>query len=78
MVQFDNIENYCFANNEGPWFWGRAGLFVTSWFPGFDANTMVVTKILVWVRLHNLPLSFWHHQVLENIGNSIGRFIKLD
>lgn len=32
----------------------------------------------VWVRLPNLPLPFWHHQVLEDIGNLLGRFIKSD
>ena len=30
----------------------------------------------VWVRLPNLPLPFWHHLVLEDIGNLLGRFIK--
>ena len=59
MVQFDNIEDYSSVTNDGPWFWGRAGLFVTSWFPDFDANSMVVTKMIVSVRLHNLPLPFW-------------------
>lgn len=32
----------------------------------------------VWVRLHNLPLHFWHHQVLEGIGNTLGKFLKFD
>ena len=63
---------------QGPWFWGRAGLFITPWFPDFDANSMVVTKMPVWVRLPNLPLPFWHHLVLEDIGNLLGRFIKSD
>lgn len=78
MVQFDNQKDYSHVINEGPWFWGRAGLFVTPWFPSFDANSMVATKMQVWVRLHNLPLPFWHHQVLEDIGNSLGVFLKLD
>lgn len=32
----------------------------------------------VWVRLPNLPLPYWHHIVLEDIGNLLGRFIKSD
>ena len=32
----------------------------------------------VWVRLPNLPLPFWHHLVLEDIGNLLDRFIKSD
>jgi hypothetical protein len=39
---------------------------------------MVVSKMPVWVRLHNLPLHFWHPKVLEGIGNLLGRYIKMD
>lgn len=51
---------------------------MTPWFPYFDANTMVVSKMPVWVRLHNLPLHFWHHNVLIAIGNTLGKFLKID
>lgn len=51
---------------------------MTQWFSDFDANTMVVSKMLVWVRLHNLPLHFWHHYVLIAIGNTLGKFLKID
>lgn len=73
------VFSWCnFTIQKGPWFSGRAGLVISPWVPGFNTNTMVVTKMTVWVRLHNVPLPFCHHQVLENIGNSIGRFIMLD
>ena len=39
---------------------------------------MKVTTVPVWVRLHNLPLHFWHHKVLSAIGNSLGKFLKID
>ena len=39
---------------------------------------MVVSKLLVWVRLHNLQLHFWHHKVLTGIGNSLGKFLEID
>jgi len=78
IVQFDSLDEYQKVLLQGPWFWGRAGLFITPWFPEFDANNMVVTKMPVWVRLPNLPLPYWHHLVLEDIGNLLGRFIKTD
>jgi len=78
IVQFDSLDEYQKVLLQGPWFWGRAGLFITPWFPEFDANNMVVTKMPVWVRLPNLPLPYWHHLVLEDIGNLLGRFIKID
>jgi len=78
VVQFESQEDYQKILVQGPWFWGRAGLFITPWFPEFDADTMVVTKMPVWVRLPNLPLPFWHHEVLEDIGNRLGKFIISD
>lgn len=39
---------------------------------------MTVSKISVWVRLHNLTLHFWHPKVLEGIDNMLGRYIKMD
>lgn len=32
----------------------------------------------IWVCLHNLPIHFWDQKILACIGNSIGRFIKMD
>jgi len=32
----------------------------------------------VWVRLHNIPLLFWNHKVLISIGNTLGKFLKID
>lgn len=78
VVQFANLQDVQFALNEGPWFWGSADRFITPWFPRFDANTMVVSKMPLWIRLHNLPLPFWHHQVLEGIENTLGKFVKID
>jgi len=78
IVLFDSPDEFQQVLSQGPWFWGRAGLFLTPWFPEFDANTMVVTKMPVWVRLPNLPLPFWPYPVLEDIGNLLGRFIKSD
>lgn len=66
------------ALTEGPWFWGSAGLFVTPWFPEFDPNTMVVSRMPVWVRLHNLPMHFWRFTSLSAIGNTLGRMLKID
>lgn len=78
IVTFLETEERDNILNEGPWFWGSAGLFVTPWFSGFDANTMVVSRMPVWVRLHNLPLHFWHFKSLTAIGNSLGRMLKID
>lgn len=78
LWSFDNQKNLDYIVKGGTCSWGRPSLFVTPWFPTFDATTMVVMKMSVRIRLHNLPFPFWHHQVLEGIGNSLGRFLKMD
>ena len=75
-MNFTTAEARDFVIQEGPSFWGSTGLFITPWFPEFDANTMEVTRMPVWVRLHNLPLHFWQESVLGGIGNILGRYIK--
>lgn len=78
IVRFNTEHEKEYILNKGPWFWGNAGLFITPWFPDFDSNTMVVSNMPVWVRLHSLPLHFWHHKVLIAIGNTLGKFLKTD
>lgn len=78
IVKFLSASDRDKVIQDGPWFWGSTGLFITPWFPKFDANTMVVSKMPVWVRLHNLPIHLWNDQVLAGIGNTIGHYIKMD
>lgn len=78
IVKFNTEQERANIINQGPWFWGSAGLFITPWFSDFDAATMIVTKMPVWVRLHGLPLHFWHPTVLIAIGNSLGKILKMD
>ena len=78
IVKFQSQEARDIIIRVGLCFWGSTGLFITHWFPDFDANTMEITKMPVWVRLYNLLLHFWNKGVLEGIGNSLGRYIKTD
>lgn len=32
----------------------------------------------VWAMLPNIPLPFWHHKFLEEIGNNLGKYKKID
>jgi hypothetical protein len=61
----------------GPWFWGRASLFLTPWFSDFNPNKLSVTKTPIWIQLLDLTLHLWGVHTLEAIGNSLGNFKKL-
>ena len=72
-----------FANNEdrektfqgGPWFFGRAGLFMKPWHTKFKAEEEIPSVAPVWVRLFGLPIEFWNPSVFSSIGNSLGTFM---
>ena len=78
IVKFLSQEAREHIQNAGPWFWGSTRLFTTPSFPDFDANTMEVSKMPIWVRLYNLPLHLWNEDVLGSIRDMIGSYIKTD
>lgn len=78
IVRFNTEQERDNIIQQGHWFWGSAGLFLTPWFSNFDANIIKVSMIPVWVRLHGLPLHFWHKKVLVAIGNTLGKYLKMD
>lgn len=77
-VQFDTKKEMDTVLNYGPWLLGNAGLFITPGFPEFDATTMVVSTMPIWVRLPNLPLPCWDPKFIEDIGNKLRKFKKMD
>lgn len=63
---------------EGPYFWGIPGLFMRPWFPDLNPASTPITTTLVWVRLLNLPLPLGEEEVMETIGNLLGRYPLYD
>lgn len=47
IVRFNTEQENEHIVNKGPWFWGNARLYITPWFPDFNANIIVVSKIPV-------------------------------
>ena len=45
IVLFTFSEDYQKALTSGPWFWGKAGLFLTPWFLDFDPSFAIITKL---------------------------------
>ena len=78
LVIFPSREDLIYIMSKGPWFWGSAGIFITTWFHNFDLLTMVVTKVPIWVRLPNLQIHFWTQSVFEGIGNALGCYLSSD
>ncbi|CAI0451791.1 unnamed protein product [Linum tenue] len=50
------------------------------WKRGFDPGEGddVLTNLLVWVRLPKLPMDYYDSVILRDVGNSIGKYVKMD
>ena len=53
---------------------------VSSWFTELVPweETVMERELFAWVILEEVPLQVWHVKFFESLGNSWGRFIKLD
>ena len=79
IVLFTFNEDYQKVLIEVPYFCGKAGLFLTPWFPDFNPSTVVITKLPIWIRLPNLPAHLcWHFSVFQGIRNTLGCFLAMD
>ena len=78
IVLFDNLADYKKVLENGPWFWGKAGCFITAWTENFDPAHASVTITPVWVRLLNLPIHFCSIVALTEIENSLGKLVAID
>nr|POE91691.1 uncharacterized protein CFP56_53058 [Quercus suber] len=63
---------------KGPWFIGGHFFSIRPWEPYFKPKTANVTSMAVWVRLHALPMELYETEVLKQIGDSIGKVLRID
>ena len=54
---------------------GSQGIYLNKWTPDFDPTQVVPSTVLVWVRLPHLLLHCWNSEILETIGNKLGKYI---
>jgi hypothetical protein len=61
-------------------FWGYEGgsLMLKRWRIHFDPNSEYFSFRHLWVLLPGLPLQLWNSRALAEIGNVLGRFIRVD
>ncbi|XP_057815843.2 uncharacterized protein LOC131029395 [Cryptomeria japonica] len=76
IASFASLDDHALALGK-LWAWGFNSLLVKLWTP-FNPLTESLYVCPVWVHLPNLPLRFWEHSCYEAIGNTIGRFLKIN
>lgn len=53
-------------------------LTVTKWRPYFNPSNAAINKTLVWIRLPNLLAELFDYSLLMDVGNMVGKAVKVD
>lgn len=78
MVRFSDESDYKYALYEGPWRMLDHYLLVQRWRLLFDTSDHKVQKIVVWIRMPNLPLKLYNIHFLWRVGSKLGTMLKID
>ena len=57
---------------------GENYLLVRKWEPEFQAAKAQVSSMAIWIRLAELPIEFFHPDILRVVGNTIGTFLHIE
>ena len=63
---------------EGPWIIGGHYLTIQKWKPNLNPTTERITSTAAWIRFPEMPIKYLDQKILTQIGNKIGKTIKVD
>ncbi|GKB77408.1 retrovirus-related pol polyprotein from transposon 17.6 [Tanacetum coccineum] len=63
---------------KGPWMIRNQPMILTKWAPNLSISKDVVTKVLVWAKIHKVPVVEYSEDGLILIASQIGKPIMLD
>ncbi|CAI0559494.1 unnamed protein product [Linum tenue] len=78
LATFGNDQDYLKALTGGPWVVLDHYLVVHQWSPAFRTSDKPYRSVVAWVQFPELPVHFYHREILFAIGNLVGRTVKLD
>ncbi|KAI9081497.1 hypothetical protein K1719_036518 [Acacia pycnantha] len=78
LVNFQHTEDYMGALIGGPWVIADAYLSVSRWKHEFNHRNAKIESLIAWVRFPELPEPLFDKKILLNLGNAIGKAIRLD
>uniref|UniRef100_A0A2C9V801 CCHC-type domain-containing protein n=1 Tax=Manihot esculenta TaxID=3983 RepID=A0A2C9V801_MANES len=61
-----------------PWNYQQIPILLHELKPEENPRQVELTKLAMWVQVHNVPLGFWSEKYAQDIGNFIGSFIAAD
>ena len=78
LVRFYSKDDLERVIKKGPWFIGDHFLSLRPWEPFFKPATANVSLVAAWIRLNALPIELYETEVLKEIGDSIGKVLRID
>lgn len=66
------------ALHDGPWFILNHFLSVRRWELKFLASEAQLTYSAIWLHLPQLPTEFYDIEILQKLGNNVGKLLKID
>ncbi|XP_030941485.1 uncharacterized protein LOC115966379 [Quercus lobata] len=76
LTRFSCKEDHDMVLRRCPWFIEDHFLSIRPWEPNFKPSTASVSTIAVWIRLNELPIEYYEVEVLQQLGNSIGKVLQ--
>ena len=78
IFKFSSLEGMNKVLNGGPWFIRSTPLFLHVWVPNMRLEKEKITKVPVWVRIHNIPSVVYSKAGVSLIAKQLGRIIRFD
>lgn len=78
LAKFSNREDKHHVLVEGPWIIAGHYLSIQKWKPDFDATSERIKKTAAWIRIPELSIEYFEKDVLERVGNSLGKTLRVD
>ncbi|CAL1368823.1 unnamed protein product [Linum trigynum] len=77
LVRFSSGIDYERAVTDDPWMVGDNYLTVHPWTKDFNPYEYEISSTLVWARLLEIPIHYFHPVVVMKIGQRIGKLIRV-
>lgn len=78
LTRFYSKRDYLHVLNNGPWVILGHSLTLTKWRPHFRPSLEKVSSTLVWIHFPEVPIAFFEESALLQMGNLVGRAVKVD
>ncbi|CAL1396935.1 unnamed protein product [Linum trigynum] len=78
LIRFTSGLDYERAITGGPWMIGQSYLTVHMWDKYFDPYDHEISSTVVWARLLELPIQYFHQEAMMKIGRRMGKPIRID